>query len=125
MNSLSWLIYLADVAGSVGEFFTFISIMCGIVAIVSGVTILIASSNHEVEIAVSAKARMRLALSGMIATGLVAGLIPNKQTVLMIAASEIGERAMSSTQVAGVVDPSIDLLKTWIAKTTEDLKRQK
>ena len=33
MNSLSWLSYLADVAGSVGGFFTFISIMCGIVAL--------------------------------------------------------------------------------------------
>jgi len=111
MNNLSWLIYLADVAGCVGGFIAFISVMCGIASVVSLVIYIVPA---EETVASTARIWMRRAIPGLIVSGLIAGLIPNRQTVLMIAASEIGERAMTSTQVAGVVDPSLELLKTWL-----------
>lgn len=125
MNNLSWLIYLADVAGSVGGFIAFISVMCGIASVLSLVIYIVAAAHDEETVASTARIWMRRAIPGLIVSGLIAGLIPNRQTVLMIAASEIGERAMTSTQVAGVVDPSLELLKTWMAKTTEELKQKK
>jgi hypothetical protein len=41
----------------------------------------------------------------------------------MIAASEVGERMMSSQAVQGVVDPGLDFLKAWIRQQTEDITK--
>ena len=51
--------------------------------------------------------------------------------MLLIAASEIGERVLNSdrmaqveNRVAGIVDPSLDLLNTWIAQQTQSIRRE-
>jgi len=60
----------------------------------------------------------------------LASIIPNRETVLLIAASEIGDRVMNSEKMAkvgdrvgSVVDPGIDLLKTWIEQQTQTIKK--
>lgn len=39
----------------------------------------------------------------------------------MITASEVGDRVINSEKTKEVLDPSIDLLKTWIKKEKDDL----
>jgi len=124
MNDLSWLIYLADIAGSVGGILTFLAVIAGATAVVSLIVTGIAVADRHLETAAAARRIFRQAMPAGIACGLIAGFIPGRQTVMMIAASEIGQRAVNSASVAGVVDPSLELLKTWIAKTTAEMKKQ-
>lgn len=124
MNDLSWLIYLADIAGRVGGLLIFLTVLSGTAAVVSLIVAFAAAIDDYLEIAAAARRIFRQALPASIACGLIAGFIPDRQTVMMIAASEIGQRAVNSPNVAAVVDPSLELLKAWIAKTTADLKKQ-
>jgi len=62
--------------------------------------------------------------------GTLSSIIPNRETVLLIAASEIGDRVMNSEKMAkvgdrigSVVDPGIDLLKIWIEQQTQTIKK--
>ena len=57
--------------------------------------------------------------------------MPSRQTILLIAASELGERVLASDKMArveervnGVLDPSLDLLTTWMMKQTQELRQQ-
>jgi hypothetical protein len=52
-------------------------------------------------------------------------MLPSRQTVMLIVASELGERVVSNAQITSVVDPSLELLNAWISKTTQDLKGKK
>lgn len=47
--------------------------------------------------------------------------IPSKQTMILIAASEVGEKLADNQKVGQIIDPSLDLLKTWIEKEKNDL----
>lgn len=47
--------------------------------------------------------------------------VPTKQTVLLIAGSQVGEMIVKSDAVQGVVNPGMNLLKTWINEETESL----
>jgi hypothetical protein len=49
------------------------------------------------------------------------GAVPTKQTVLLITGSEIGQKLVESDTVKGVVNPGLNLLKTWIKKETDSL----
>ena len=124
MNDLSWLIYLADIAGSVGGLLTFLAVIAGATAVVSLIVTGIAVADRHLETAAASRRIFRQAMPAGIVVGLIAGFMPGRQTVMMIAASEIGQRAVNSASVAGVVDPSLELLKTWIAKTTAEMKKQ-
>ena len=49
-------------------------------------------------------------------------VLPTRETMILVAASEIGEKVITSEKVTTVIDPSVVLLKTWIEKQTLDLQ---
>lgn len=49
--------------------------------------------------------------------------VPDRNTVLLIAASEIGERVATSQRVDDILDPSIELLKTWMEQQTAAIRK--
>ena len=59
----------------------------------------------------------------MVFTGGLANLVPSRQTVLLIAASEMGERVLNHPRVNQVIDPGIDLLTTWMEKEKHELQK--
>lgn len=59
----------------------------------------------------------------MISTGVTAALVPSRQTVLLIAASEMGEQVLNHPRVNQVVDPGLELLTTWMQAETRALRR--
>lgn len=65
---------------------------------------------------------MWLFLGIMTCSGITASVIPERQTVLLIAASEMGERVLNHPRVDQVVDPGIELLTTWMRTETEKLR---
>ena len=56
--------------------------------------------------------------------GIIYGFIPNRSTVLLIAASEMGEKVLNHPKVEQVVDPSIDLITTWMKNETAEIKKR-
>ena len=145
MNGLSWLIYLAGSTTGFSTLFTLCSIFVGIVTLIlicisfatldkkdsSGRRLTNeALCDHEQLHDTCKKGAIKTAMV-FVCFGVLSALMPSRQTVLLIAASEIGERTLKSEQMAAVgnrltnvVDPSIELLNTWITKQTQDLKRQ-
>lgn len=137
MNSLSWLIYLANVAGTLSGFLVFICVVFGLVTIVcfiAGLVHLEESPNRYPlegeDLETYRKCRKTLfKASGfffvlLFLFGVTAAVIPDRQTVLLIAASEIGEQVVTHQRVQGVIDPSIDLLQTWIRQQTQTIQQQ-
>ena len=49
-------------------------------------------------------------------------LIPSKETILLIAASQFGEKIIKHENVAKIVDPSVEYLSEWIKNETNNLK---
>ena len=137
MNSLSWLIYLAGVTGTLGGFLVFITVIFGILAGVSLVVWLSSQSFHDANgryhgdavIQENLKAGVKAwrwfwgFLVLMIGMGITASVIPSRQTVLLIAASQMGEQVLNHPRINQVVDPGIELLTTWMRKETEQLRR--
>lgn len=137
MNNLSLLIYLSGVTGTLGNFLTFVTVVFGILGVVSLIVWLV----HHDE---TNSAYVRLqgdALAGvrdtrktawrwfwcfcglMVFTGSLASLVPSRQTVLLIAGSEMGERVLNHPKFNQVVDPGLELVTTWMQKETAEIRR--
>jgi hypothetical protein len=137
VNTLSLLIYLSGVAGALGGFLVFVTVIFGLLAGVSLATWLIhqdetdkAGYSLKGEALISCQDTRKSSwrwfwrfLSLMVLCGTVTALTPSRQTVLLIAASEMGERVLNHERVTHVIDPGIDLLKTWMEKETSELRR--
>ena len=145
MNSLSWLIYLAGVTDGVGGFLTFITVVIMIATVIFGIVTLALlnetdacrrsnppewTANRRVVRKNMLGVATKLLACGIL-IGLLSAIVPSRQTVLLIAASEIGERVVNSEKMArvgdrmtAVIDPSIDLLNTYIKKEVASLHAQ-
>lgn len=122
MNTLSWLIYFADLVHSLIFITVVVSIVCFTIWTMARFAFIF---HHERMITKEDQERLpsgNYLIIGFICVG-IASFLPSKNTVMLIAASEVGQRLVTSQQVVDVVDPSIELLKTWIKKETEALKK--
>ena len=137
MNTLSWLIYLAGVTGTLGGFLVFITVIFGLLA---GISILVwlwsldeTNARHDPLPASDLESKRQIRKSSwrwfwgftalMISFGSTSALMPSRQTVLLIAASQMGEQVLNHPRVNQVVDPGIELLTTWMQKETAELRR--
>jgi hypothetical protein len=117
------MLYLASVAGSVAGFLTFLAIISGIGTAISMIGSWIAKENERDELATEMHKWFRRLLPSWLVISLLASIAPGRETMMLIAASEMGQRLVQSQQVQGIADPSLELLRTWIQRTTDDLKR--
>lgn len=99
MNSLSWMIYLADVAGGLDWLLTGLAVIALIGGLIWVVVGCCAASDDEFG-PNGWKAWRRVGWAALLPSflfGVVAGsLIPSSETVYAIAASEVGETALNS-----------------------------
>lgn len=121
MNALSWLIYLADVAeeiNGIGGAAVVVSFLVGIALlicfIVGGVMTMDAYDDED-----RAKAKgprvfgvkaAKIILPWCAAMVLLATVVPSKETIYAIAASQLGEQVIKS-ETAG---KAIDALNAWL-----------
>jgi hypothetical protein len=138
MNNLSWMIYLAGVSESLASFFAFITVIFAIVAAISAIVSVVNAvetdpyNRRYCDDTVAykrslKKSAFKIAITTfvcMIIAGSTSALLPSRQTVLLIAASEIGERVVTSERAQSVIDPSVDLLKTWMQRETQIIQQQ-
>jgi hypothetical protein len=138
MNSLSWFIYAIEVVDSI-KFVLTPTIGIAALALVGGTIAALILFNvewhayswdRENGLAGNAKRdaiaqRFRPIIKWgwiiFIPLVLLQVFLPSRQTLLLIAGSEIGEKVTQSRAVAEVVNPGVDLLKAWIKSETDRL----
>lgn len=108
MNSLSWLVYFGGVAQNLA---ITLSICGGVV--VAGVAV--ASIMTSVDNDKPTLAGRRWLVGAFVAFG-VASFMPSQNTVYAIAASELGQRAISNKEVGRVADKASRALEAWLDK---------
>jgi len=118
MNSLSWMIYLADVCNNVGWLVWWVALiltlgMCLAVMVIVGSSLSAVEGDEDAKEANRAARQfaMRLALPTAGAF-LLAGVIPAKETVYAIAASEVGEGVLKSSTGS----KAVRALDAWLDK---------
>lgn len=121
MNSLSWLIYFASLVDNLTVVAILVSTVCFTIWLMARLTFFILYERMITKEDQKQLPSGNYLIVGFICAGL-AVFLPSKNTVMLIAASELGQRLVTSQQVVDVIDPSIELLKTWIKKETEAMK---
>lgn len=135
MNTLSWLIYWAGVVGSMNGFFVFISVVAAFVSIIAiiltviGTTCSVDTSSEDTSSEDKAwvaalpmfKRYRNVGLSVFTLSSFLALAIPDKQTIVMIGASEFAQRAVQSEAVQRLTDPSVAYIETWLRNEIEKM----
>lgn len=143
MNNLSWLIYLAEVSGSLSHFMVLLAFLGGVGAFVTAFPLIISryvmaenapkgdqepgSTFREARgVYQTTRPWATLAWTLFIGGALIAILTPGKTTVLAIAASELGERVATSQPGQELSQEALAALKGVLKKLSgEDEKKSK
>lgn len=112
MNSLSWLLYVADVCDKIPPTFavTFILLLFSNIPL-----LILRGPNH-----LSSKF-FKSSVCVVAFLTFLAIFTPSQKTVLLIAASEVGERVINSPTGDKLANTSLDLLQKMILTKIEDL----
>jgi signal transduction histidine kinase len=128
MNSLSWFIYFAGFADTLSGFASFFAVVGGFLyllfMIITGVLLSDCSEQEERSIR---KARRSISwiAAPILAVCIPASLfVPSRQTLVLIAGSQMGEQALKSDAVTSIVNPGMDLVRLWIKQETDKLKKE-
>lgn len=128
MNSLSWLIYFASLSDSASGFLSFLAGI-GAVCVILGtiLSVMWTDGGYGGDRRIKGYEDMRKRGQALIPRGLltlvlcgsIAVILPSKNAVYAIAASEIGERVISDEAVRGIAADSTKALQSWIKKQIE------
>ncbi len=111
MNSLSWLIYLADVCDNVDWVFSLITVLMTIAFIVWGLVGMAASDTEtDPDFWKGWRKIGWVVPASALAAILLGSVVPSKETIYAIAASEMGEKALN-TQTGG---KAVKALNVWL-----------
>lgn len=131
MNQLSWLLYLADVAGNAGVAAWLGIVGCAIAAVVfvvSGAFIRdFAEFKRDPDAVIAqGKALQRKAIPLIAVAGVILAvgvLVPSRSTIMLIAASEVGETVLASKDVQSIggeagalATDSLKLLRKYVTE---------
>lgn len=126
MNNLSWLIYFSDIIGSVITWMAVFGVIGCIGCIAAFIWWLVIGLNpkdKDIQDSATFQKTFRRLFIWLFVCGVVLStLLPSRQAIILMAGSQLGERLMKSEEVKGVVDPGLDLVKTWIAKEAAKIK---
>lgn len=119
MNDLSWLLYIGDVLSGLGGFLAFlagVSLVIGFICIVYGASLKDNSYDFEgpkwqLGNKIQKKA-LAIGLPAFFVLGFVANLMPSKETVYAIAASEMGEKVMKTN----TFNKATEALNAWLER---------
>lgn len=121
---LAWYIYLIQVVENVICLSQVIMIITGIIAVAMGVGFLIQTSDgDDIQAKLFGLWLKRLLITLAIGAFIVV-FTPNRRTLLLAAAVKYTPVIAQSETVQGIVNPGIELLKTWIAKETDRMKQR-
>jgi hypothetical protein len=124
MNSLSLLIYFAGVVQALGTFIAMILIISLFLVFCIGFLLLIAEGDFSKETFTGLVKTIKYTVITVIILASIQVFLPSRQTVLLIAASEMGEKVLNNEKVGQVIDPSIDLITTWMKNETAEIQKK-
>ena len=124
MNSLSLLIYFAGVVQALGTFIAMILIISLFLVFCIGFLLLIAEGDFSKETFTGLVKTIKYTVITVIILASIQMFLPSRQTVLLIAASEMGEKVLNNEKVGQVIDPSIDLITTWMKNETAEIQKK-
>lgn len=142
MNSLSWFVYLAGVVNGVSTLFLF---MCVVLLIGAAIGTVVywaecsdtivkfdkwefesADSSTKVDSAIRFLLGVRTFRNACLAMGISFGLlsilVPDRQTVIMIGASEFGQRVIEAETTQRLLDPSVSYIENWLRQEIEKMR---
>ena len=114
MNNLSIAIYLADVIPSLGNLFGFLSFTSGLIILFATFAYFMSKDIGEKDMVDTSVKIFRWAAVVFCVSFVLNTIIPRRDTIMMIAASEYGESVLKSDDVKEMVNPAKQILKNWI-----------
>lgn len=135
MNSLSWLLYGAEVAGNAQGVFVGITIATGMSAIacLAGAGLIISSWPDENDRANNKwlMGKVRPLLQICVTFAVLAAVMPSRNTIMLIAASEVGETVLASPEAqqlggeaGALAADSLRVLRKFINEQLADGERK-
>lgn len=125
MNNLSWFIYATQIVDNLRALaggFVFVGLMAGGM---SGFVCAMCYWHEDNSAPLDVwRRQMRWLVPSLIFCAFLLVATPSRQTMLLIAGSEMGERAVNSDAVTSIVNPGMDLVKLWIKQETDNLKKK-
>tara|TARA_Y100000780_G_C13669839_1_gene411956 strand:- start:1038 stop:1394 length:357 start_codon:yes stop_codon:yes gene_type:complete len=118
MNSLSWVLYLADIIGSFANTIGFFSFF-GIVFIF-GLTLFFGFQCDTGDREAGTWTKPLGYLWIPILCFILISFVPSKQTIYMIAASEVGETVVNNPQTQSMVNDLSSLIQKKLKEQLED-----
>lgn len=125
MNNLSIALYAIDVIGNLDTIITMTAVFSGILLIMGFFFKMITSDRDcrsEISMNDTAKAIIKNMIPVFIVATLFGVVIPKRDTVRLIVASEFGESLYKSEDVQEVINPAKKALKKWLNDYTKDAK---
>lgn len=104
MNTLSWLLYLADVAGTVDNASSFLSFFCFVCFVASIIAVCLAEENSGKDSFLYQFIKgwpTRTFIAFFVFIGLTF-VTPSKTTMYLIIASEMGEELIETEEIAAI-----------------------
>ena len=114
MNNLSIVIYLADVIPSLGNLFGVFAFLSGFIVLFATFAYFMSEDIGEKYMVDTSVKIFRWAAVVFCVSIVPNTIIPRRDTIMMIAASEYGESALKSDDVKEIVNPAKQILKNWI-----------
>ena len=137
MTSLSWMIYFIGVVDTLNSFGLWLVIPSTLV-LLGCIIMYMVFSGMEAEYSInkestpvpdvakiSLKRVRRAALAAWIIGWFIVIIVPNRSTLIMIAGAELTSIVIQSKEVKDIVNPGVDLLKTWIKDETDRLSERR
>lgn len=122
MNMISLFLYSIDVIPTLSHVIGWVTVV--LASLMVTITFLCSiNSSSEEDFRTNFSKYAKPLIKYIVAGTIIFVVIPTKQTMVLIAASEMGERLVKSQQVQAILDPSLELLQTYIKKETENLKK--
>lgn len=118
MNNLSWFLYLSDIAGNIQGLCVAIILVIGIIT-----ALCFAAYSMEENAAAALPLGLKLLFRVIVPAVVIAVLIPQKNTMYAIAASELGDRLAHSPQGQELTSDAMKALQQWIKKQIEPEKK--
>ena len=114
MNNLSIAIYLADVIPSLGNLFGFLLFTSGFIMLFATFAYFMSEDIGEKDKVDTSVKIFRWAAVVFCVSFVLNTIIPKRDTIMMITASEFGESVLKSDDVKEIINPAKQILKNWI-----------
>ena len=122
MNALSWLLYGANIASNLGPTLGLTAIFAGCVALGAGIGT-VACVVEDVEMPKQFRKVLPVSLTILFVCGGLAVLVPSRDTIMLIAAAEVGETVLASKDVQSIggeagalATDSLKLLRKYVTE---------